>query len=95
MHRASRSVKAGPQMVFRADWGERIVTALHTRMPAHQAVAWTCAREVMILRKILIREMAGTQAPKRASRVLSVWRFERQAGLPDGIQMDEGFIHVG
>ena len=33
-------------------------------MPAHQAIAWTCATEAMILRKILIREMAGTQVHK-------------------------------
>ncbi len=37
---------------------------LCTCMPAHQAVAWTCAAEAMILRKILIREMAGAQVPK-------------------------------
>ncbi len=41
-----------------------------TCMPAHQAVAWTCATEAMILRKILIREMAGAQAPKMSPHVI-------------------------
>ena len=43
---------------------------LCTCMPAHQAIAWTCATEAMILRKILIREMAGAQAPKMSPHVI-------------------------
>ena len=59
----TRTVLHRETNIFEGGWGGHIVSALCTCMPAHQAVAWTCATEAMILRKILIREMADTQAP--------------------------------